>query len=175
MKVFIFFAKSREYLQAAKQWFFKTSERALNRSYTAALFIKSLESEYFCGDEISTNSTQDNSQNNNFRMFLSQVNFVKNFIKLLSVIQLGLIEFKVSDSILSFLGSSKSTHAENLKRIRENVEKLRVIDKVLNKYISKRKFFWVQIFQKNKKNPSKVHAPSYSKTIEVPATKIPFE
>jgi hypothetical protein len=165
MKASIFFAKNKGYLQFAKQWFFKTPDRALNRAYAAALIIKSLEYEYFYSDKIPTNSTQYND----FMMLVSQAKFRK----LLIVIQLRLTEFQASNSVIIY---PKLTHAETIKRINENVEKLRVIDAVLNKYIPKKKSLsGRKVDQNNQNNPSKVSNPPSLITIEVPATKVPFK
>ena len=41
------------YFRAARQWFLKTPERALNQAYEAALTIKSIEDKYFQGKRIS--------------------------------------------------------------------------------------------------------------------------
>lgn len=164
MKASIFFAKSKGYLQAAKQWFFTTPDRALNRAYADALIIKSLESEYFYGDKIPTNSTQ----HNDFMVLLSQAKFRK----LLIGIQLRLTEFQASNSMLIY---PILTHTENIKRINENVEKLRVIDAILDKYTPKKPLLWLKRYQNNKNSPNKVSEPEYLITIEVQATNIPLK
>lgn len=53
---------SKDYLHAAKQWFFRTPERALNQAYNAALAIKSIEDEHFNSNKISAdlNNHTDN-------------------------------------------------------------------------------------------------------------------
>ena len=40
------------YLSAARQWFFRTPERALDQAYDAALMIKAIEDEHFDGQPI---------------------------------------------------------------------------------------------------------------------------
>lgn len=104
---------SRDSLQTAKQWFFKTPERALNQAYTAALAIKSIEDKYFNGNKIPDES---NNHSDNVMDYLHA-----DLEKHLSTAKLRLKEFKASRTIL---GISSSVH----------LDKLGLIDEVLNKY-----------------------------------------
>lgn len=91
----------------------------------------------------------------------------------MSIIQLRLAEFKASHSIL---GTPNSTCAETLKRINTNVEKLQMIDEVLDQYSFEQSFpFRVRsFFRKPEASQCQVNHRAYSVTIDVKATKIPY-
>ncbi|MCA1993860.1 MAG: hypothetical protein LDL41_17710, partial [Coleofasciculus sp. S288] len=110
---------SKQYLYSAKQWFFKTPERALNQAYNAALTIQSIEDEYFQGGKISTNSVNA-SDRSDYLMSLVRTDFEKE----LMIAKLRLTEFKASCLVL---GIPVSAH----------LDKLSFLDGVLAKYISK--------------------------------------
>ena len=106
---------TKEYLYAAKQWFFRTPERALNQAYNAVLTIKSIEDEHFNGNKISADLNNDTD---NIISYLQA-----DIEKQLSIVKLRLTEFKASRSVL---GISNSVY----------LQKLRIIDEVLNRYTS---------------------------------------
>lgn len=110
---------SKQYLYSAKQWFFKTPERALNQAYNAALTIQSIEDEYFQGGKILTNSVNV-SDRSDYLMSLVRTDFQKE----LTIAKLRLTEFKASCLVL---GIPVSAH----------LDKLSFLDGVLAKYISK--------------------------------------
>lgn len=111
--------KLKEYLQSTNQWISQTPERALEQAYQAALKIKSIENEYFDGGEISANSVNENS-------YLIMTVLQADLEKYLIITKLRLAEFNVSCSIIGTLNSA-------------HLEKLKLIDEVLNKYIYKNK------------------------------------
>jgi hypothetical protein len=104
---------SKDYLHMAKQWLFKTPDRALNQAYTAALAIKLIEDKYFNGNKIPNES---NHHSDNVMDYL-QADLEKH----LSTAKLRLKEFKASRAIL---GTSSSVY----------LDKLGLIDEILNKY-----------------------------------------
>lgn len=108
--------KINEYLRAANQWYLETPERALEQAYKAALMIKAIEEEHFGGNKISADST---IHSDNVMSYL-QADLEKH----LSIIKLRLAEFKISRSVI---GISNSVL----------LDKLRFIDEVIAKYISK--------------------------------------
>ncbi|BDI14454.1 hypothetical protein ANSO36C_02560 [Nostoc cf. commune SO-36] len=83
--------KIKSYYRLATQWLFSTHSRALEQAYSAALGIRDIENEYFHGEKISPNSS---ISNNVFAYFQTSLN------KHLQIIQLRLLEFKVTSSIL---------------------------------------------------------------------------
>lgn len=86
------FTRFYNYLVGANQWYLKTSERALDQAYNAALMIKSIEDEYFEGEKIPTASDRYSpSELSYFKIEL------KNYLK---IIRTRLIEFKASSSFL---------------------------------------------------------------------------
>lgn len=110
------FTKLKEYLHSAKQWFYQTPERALEQAYQAALNIKSIENECFDGGKISDKSANENGQ------LMSGTRPV--FDTFLNIAKLRLAEFKVSHLVISTLSSA-------------DIEKLKLINEVLAKYIYK--------------------------------------
>jgi hypothetical protein len=172
MKTHIF-TKSKSYLctafqvflEPARQWLFSTPERALDHAYGAALMIKSLEHEYIKGNKSSRTSAD--------RRDCMRATAQENFGEFLSIIQLRLAEFKASHSIL---GTPNSTCAETLKRINTNVEKLQMIDEVLGQYSFEQSFpsSVPPFFRRRETVQRPVNHQSYSVTIDVKATKIPY-
>ncbi len=125
MKASSFFTNSKEYLHTAnqqyldatKEWFFKTPERALNQACNAALTIKSIEDEYFQSGKISRDSTDCSDY---------LMSFVRaDFERELTIAKLRLAEFKASCLVL---GVPVSAH----------LEKLSFLDGVLAKYVSQK-------------------------------------
>jgi hypothetical protein len=153
-------------LHAAKQWFIKTPERALNQAYTAALMIRFIENEHSYGNKIFTKSV--NSRSCNWDSHVESISQT-NFDKLLNTIRLRLTEFRVSYSVL---GASNSNRIERLRLISEHVEKLKVIDEVLTKYTSAENT-WVFLLSQNEKTRSSkfVNLPRLV-TIDVQATEV---
>ncbi len=127
MKVSPFFTNSKsylhatsyEYLQATKQWFFKTPERALNQAYNAALTIKSIEDDYFQSGKISTDSVNDSDRGDYLMSFVRT-----DFERELMIAKLRLAEFKASCLILGV-------------PVYAHLDKLCFLDEVLAKYVSK--------------------------------------
>ncbi|NJO41788.1 MAG: hypothetical protein HC769_26715 [Cyanobacteria bacterium CRU_2_1] len=168
MKASIFFtegnlyAKGREYLYATKQWFFETPERALNRAYNAALTIQFIENEYFDGGKISTNLAERSSE---VKSILQE-----SFNKLLSVVRLGVVEFKATHLIL---GVPNSEHVEKLKLMNKTVEKLKLIDEVLDNYISDQNLASMSsLFRRVKMSSSEGASQVSLLTIDVQAAEI---
>ena len=100
-------------LETSKSWFFKTSERALEEAYQAALRIKFLEEDHFGGQKVSA-KTSIYTQN-----VLDY--FVADIKQNLRLIRLRVTEFKWSRSL------GKSSNLEVL-------EKLKFIDEILERY-----------------------------------------
>jgi hypothetical protein len=103
----------------SKSWFFKTSERALDAAYQAALEIKSIEDDYFGGEKV---SAQISIYSQNVLDY-----FITDIKRKLNLIRLRVTEFKWSRYL------AKSSHPEIL-------EKLRLIDDTLERY-KKAEFF----------------------------------
>lgn len=79
-------------LRKARQWFFKTPERALDQAYEAALMIQTIERDYFGGNPIG-------SAYGNYGQS-AQAYFRGELQKYLNVIKLRMREFKASSSVL---------------------------------------------------------------------------
>jgi hypothetical protein len=133
-KTFIFFdndkgdlyANSKAYLHAFKQRFFETPERSLNRAYSAALLIQSLEREHL--------QHRKAARSANHRRNI-EISLQTNIKQLLNVVRLRLTEFKLSHLVLSYPGSN---YLKRMELIEQHVEKLKLIDEVLDKYLPKR-------------------------------------
>ncbi len=95
------FTRVYNYLVDVNQWYLKTSERALDQAYNAALRIKSIEDEYFEGEKIPTVS--DRYGPSELAYFKIEL---KNYLK---VIRTRLIEFKASSSFLGAI--DRNVHA----------------------------------------------------------------
>lgn len=94
------------------QWFFKTSERSLERAYQAAVKIKAIEDEYFEGKKVSDDLGLYSK--NIIDCLLTDVE------KNLAIIRLRLAEFKVSRAVLN---NTNTTFWEKLRFIDDIVEK----------------------------------------------------
>ncbi|NER81827.1 MAG: proton extrusion protein PcxA [Leptolyngbya sp. SIO1D8] len=80
------------FLRKAQQWFFKTSERALDQAYEAAKMIEAIENEYFDGNPISPN--YGNYGKSSVKYFQGELQ------KYLGVINLRMMEFRTSSAVL---------------------------------------------------------------------------
>jgi hypothetical protein len=121
----------------AYQWFQGTPNRALNQAYKAAIAIQNIEAEYFNGNKIGSDPTQNSSVNSYFAIKLN---------KLLRTMRWRLAEFRVASVIVS--DSDKLLQPRNpvstLVRIPEAPEpsfnpqdildKLTVVDQILTRY-----------------------------------------
>ncbi len=111
----------KEYLRSLNVWFLDTPERALLEAQQAAQRIKNIEIEHFNGKKISSQS----------------VNYTENVMsywqgyldKNLSTIKVRLIEFRLSRRIFNL---SNSVLLEKLKIIDEVVEKYAIKDELIN-------------------------------------------
>jgi hypothetical protein len=170
-KAFIFFAnqngdlraKSKAYLRAFKQQLFNTPERALDRAYSAALIIKFIEREYLQDKQtaISVNHNHNQATESSLEVSLKQ---------LLGVIRLRLTEFKLSHLVLGYPGSS---YAQKAKLIEQHVEKLKLIDEVLDRHLSKQSLFSpFSLFQKQKTHSNNSGDYPYLTTVDVQATEV---
>lgn len=140
--------KINEYLLAANQWFLKTPERALEQAYKAALLIKAIESEHFGGNKISADS---NNYSDNVMDYLQA-----DLEKQLLITKLKLADFKVSRSVVDISDSVF-------------LEKLRLIDEVIEKYTSKKSTSsaLVPISETVEIESNNVYTQSYSSTVDV--------
>jgi hypothetical protein len=101
-----------QYLQATKEWFLRTPERALNQAYNAVMQIKSIEDEYL----------SESAKSSDYLISFVETDFARE----LAIAKLRLAEFKASCLVL---GVPVSAH----------LDKLTFMDGVLAKYISKQK------------------------------------
>ncbi len=124
-------------LNKAKQWLFKTPERALDQAYEAGLTIDAMEKEYFGGNPISANYG-DYGQS-------AQAYFKRELNTCLQTIKVRMKEFSVSSAVLRI-----SDHRITEVQLPENSEdrytvdiidkpavilkKLRFIDQILTRY-----------------------------------------
>lgn len=128
--------------RAAKNWFYDTPERALDRAYNAALAIKAIEDEHFEGQKISAN-TSDYSDS-----VISY--FEEELKKYLKTVKIRLAEFKSSRSAIG--SREPKLETRNLDAIDNSsqdypidfneqqsiiVEKLNFIDEIIAKYSTK--------------------------------------
>ncbi|MEH1900445.1 MAG: proton extrusion protein PcxA [Nostoc sp.] len=111
----------KEYLRSLNHWFLNTPERALLEAQQAAERIKNIEREYFDNKKIS----------------LESVNYTENVMsywqgyldKNLTIIKVRLAEFQLSRGIVNI---SNSVLLEKLKVIDEVVDKYTIKDKLIN-------------------------------------------
>ncbi|KAF3883755.1 proton extrusion protein PcxA [Tolypothrix bouteillei] len=108
-----FLNKINHFLHESNQWFFNTSERALEQAYQIALKIKNIELEHFGGDKVSTQGGEYSQ--NVLDCFQTDVE------KYLNTIKIRIAEFKISRFFLK-----NSNYAF--------LEKLKLIDEVLTRY-----------------------------------------
>ena len=111
----------RKYLRSLKCWFSDTPERALLEAYQAAQRIKNIESEHFDSNKISLQSVKYTEN----VMSYWQVYLNKN----LTIIKIRLAEFQLSRGIINI---SNPVLLEKLKVIDEVVEKYAIKDKPIN-------------------------------------------
>lgn len=132
--------KVKKSLRTANQWFWRTPDRALDQAYEAALAIAAIEDEHFDGKKIAAESANYGETVQSY--------FDSELKKYLKLIQMRLVEFKASRSVLSLpdqvAGNSKngssaelSNHAYGLTNKEESLiifERLEFIDSVVAKY-----------------------------------------
>ncbi|WP_414568480.1 proton extrusion protein PcxA [Nostoc sp. CCY 9925] len=112
----LLYQKLKEYLRSPNRWFVDTPERALLEAYEAAQRIKNIENEHFDGNKISPPSGKYTEN----VMSYWQVYLDKN----LTIIKIRVAEFTMSRIIIDISNSVL-------------LEKLQVIDEVLEKYAIK--------------------------------------
>ncbi|BAY78428.1 CemA family protein [Nostoc linckia NIES-25] len=112
----LLYQKLKEYWRSPNRWFLDTPERALLDAYEAAERIKNIEIEHFDGKKISSASGKYTEN----VMSYWQVYLDKN----LSIIKIRLAEFTLSRTIIDISNSVL-------------LEKLRVIDEIVEKYAIK--------------------------------------
>jgi len=113
--------KLKKYLRALNNWFFDTPERALLEAQQAAQRIRNIEIEHFEGKKISSESGNYNET----VMSYWQVYLDKN----LTIIRVRLTEFQLSRRIVNI---SNSVLLEKLKVIDEVVEKYAIKDELIS-------------------------------------------
>ncbi|MBD2729539.1 proton extrusion protein PcxA [Nostoc sp. FACHB-892] len=144
----------KKYLRSLNVWFLDTPERALLEAQQAAQRIKSIEREHFNGKKISSKSV-DYTEN---VMSYWQVYLDKN----LTIIKVRLIEFRLSRKIFNLSNS-------------DLLEKLKVIDEVLEKYLIKDELIQNSALVSNSQslqiNQSEINKqPDSYKVNDIPAT-----
>ncbi len=144
----------KKYLRSLNVWFLDTPERALLEAQQAAQRIKNIEREHFNGKKISSKSV-DYTEN---VMSYWQVYLDKN----LTIIKVRLIEFRLSRKIFNLSNS-------------DLLEKLKVIDEVLEKYLIKDELIQDSALVSNSQslqiNQSEINKqPDSSKVNDIPAT-----
>jgi hypothetical protein len=154
-------ARSKAYLCAFKQRFFETPERALDRAYSAALMINFLEREYL-------QLRKAASSGNHSRDI--EISWQANLKQLLVLIKLRLAEFKSSHLIL---GYPASNYTERMKLLDRHIEKLKLIDEVLDKHVSNQTSLSpLSLFQKQKTHSSNLADQQSLITVDVRATEV---
>ncbi|XHX80754.1 MAG: proton extrusion protein PcxA [Stenomitos frigidus ULC029] len=126
-----FWTRLKQSLNAAKQWYEQTPERALDQAYAAALMIQAIEDEHFDGKPISTETAKYGAN--------SKAVFQEELRKCLKIATLRLSEFKASRFIFNTAdpsGNARQGTASlaNSERTAVILEKLKFIDTVLEKY-----------------------------------------
>lgn len=111
----------QKYLRSLNNWFFNTPERALLEAQQAAQRIKNIEIEHFEGKKISSESVKYTET----AMSYWQVYLDKN----LTIIKFRLAEFQLSRGIVNI---SNSVLLEKLKVIDEVVEKYAIKDELIS-------------------------------------------
>ena len=126
-----------------RRWYFKTPERALDAAYRAALAIQKLEQEYFQGQMMTADGGYTGLE-------WGQLKSERD--RNLAIIQRRLREFRASRSTLNWLtrspfgpiplqatDASKSRYSpDETYQFSENLKKLKVIDEIAAKYLSRR-------------------------------------
>lgn len=127
------------FLYSSNEWFLKTPERSLDEAYKAALKIKQLEDEHFCGQKVAIESA--NYGSNTFKYFQEDLR------KLLGTVKGRLAEFRVSRSLLS-PGELQQAKVTKLNPLQDKnrpsaesqlppsiiISKLNFIDEILTRY-----------------------------------------
>lgn len=135
------FSKIKDVIQGASQWYFGTTERALDHAYKTALMLRALEDEHFLGKRVSPENGNHNESV--FDYFEIQLNTY------LRTIKTRLREFNASKSFLDSLnlspGKKKSSlepefsTSKGLKEVDRSLtilEKLKFIDETVEPYRS---------------------------------------
>jgi hypothetical protein len=106
-------------LQKARQWFFKTPERALDQAYVAAKMIEAIENEHFNGNPIA--SAYGNYGKSSMAYFQGELK------KYLNLIELRMTEFRASSAVVR-VSDPKIMEVQVSDRDESNLT-LNVIDK----------------------------------------------
>ncbi|MDZ8238267.1 MAG: proton extrusion protein PcxA [Nostoc sp. ChiQUE01a] len=117
----LLYQKLKEYLRSPNRWFVDTPERALLEAYEAAQRIKNIENEHFDGNKISPASGKYTEN----VMSYWQVYLDKN----LTIIKIRVAEFTMSRIIIDI---SNSVLLEKLQLIDEVLEKYAIKNQLLN-------------------------------------------
>ncbi len=114
-------------LRSTKRWISNTSEKALDEAYQRALAIKEIEDEHFQGQKIALNNCDYGDSV--WSYFQSELNSNLNIIKL------KVNQFKTNKSIDNFISSNGKGNNGVLNYEQEVIlEKLNIIDRIINKY-----------------------------------------
>ncbi|MFN6516094.1 MAG: proton extrusion protein PcxA [Nostoc sp. CreGUA01] len=147
----LFYQKLKEYWRSPNRWLLDTPERALLEAYEAAQRIKNIENEHFDGNKISSASGKYNEN----VMSYWQIYLDKN----LTIIRIRLLEFSLSRTIIDISNSVL-------------LEKLQIIDEIVEKYAIKNKLI---NYQSRKINQNKLKNLPESSNINDIKTTSPFE
>ncbi len=124
-------------IRAAKQWFFKTPERALEEAYQAALAIKGLEDAHFGGKKILEDYSSFSQS--------AQAYFRSELKKYINIAKVRLAEFRISSSALQISNQTITEvqvedgaadwHTVNIiDKPAAILKKLKFIDEILARY-----------------------------------------
>ena len=141
-------------LNKAKQWLFKTPERALNQAYEAGLTIDAMEKEYFGGNPIS--ASYGNYGQSALTYFQRELNTC------LQTIQVRMKEFSVSSAVLRISDhritevqlSDETPESYTVDKIEKPaiiLKKLRFIDQILARYQAEAERFATRVTISNEK------------------------
>ncbi len=136
------------YVQRAERWYLTTPDRALDRAYDVALMIQSIENEHFGNQKILLQNGNNLGQAS-FSYFETELN------RHLKELRLRLMEFRGSRSTVTFTNprhdrrlDSRQDDPHKLRsaddRILVQLEKLKFIDQILDRYQSDRELFLSQ-------------------------------
>ncbi|KAM3095099.1 hypothetical protein ACKFKG_14430 [Phormidesmis sp. 146-35] len=106
------------YLQQSKHWVLNTSERALTEAYSAAQILKQIENDHFTGAEVAAIAYSDS--------VAAYFHLVSK--KYLLIIQVRLLEFRVSHAIID---TPSSSYPSKGLQTSPTLDKLKFIDEVL--------------------------------------------
>jgi hypothetical protein len=122
--------KMPSFIREAQEWFFNTSERALDQAYQAALKIREIENKNFSGQKITRQAPNLSKTVANY--LHSELN------KNLQILRTRMIEFKASNLFLSLGGGKIGNSADNNSCYGEKqqliLNKLNFIDEVILRY-----------------------------------------